>query len=40
MLNAVVLAGSSDNEKLPNKPLLKIKDKPMVLYVTDALKAT
>lgn len=40
MLNAVVLAGSGDGDKLPNKPLLKIKDKPMILYVTDALKAT
>lgn len=40
MLNAVILAGSGDDDKLPNKPLLKIKDKPMILYVTDALKAT
>ncbi|WP_026487059.1 nucleotidyltransferase family protein [Caldanaerobius polysaccharolyticus] len=40
MLNAIVLAGSGDGDKLPDKPLLKIKDKPMILYVTDALKAS
>lgn len=40
MLNAVILAGSSEVEKIPGKALADINGKPMLAYVADAAKAT
>ncbi|MEG6567470.1 nucleotidyltransferase family protein [Thermoanaerobacterium saccharolyticum] len=37
-MNALILAGSSGDEKLPEKALIKIKDKYMISYVIDALR--
>lgn len=37
-MNAVILAGSTGEEKLPDKALIKIKGKYMISYVIDALK--
>lgn len=40
MLNAVILAGSSEVEKIPGKSLADINGKPMLAYVADAAEAT
>jgi len=40
LLSAIILAGGEDNDRLPNKPLIKINGKPMIKYVIDALKET
>ncbi len=36
MLNAVILAGNSETEKIPGKALADINGKPMLSYVADA----
>lgn len=37
-MNALILAGSTGDEKLPEKALIKIKDRYMISYVIDALR--
>lgn len=37
-MNAIILAGSTGEEKLPDKALIKIKGKYMITYVIDALR--
>ncbi|MDI6600378.1 MAG: nucleotidyltransferase family protein [Thermoanaerobacteraceae bacterium] len=40
MLNAVILAGSGEVEKIPGKSLVDINGKPMLAYVVDAAEGT
>lgn len=39
-MNALILAGSTGDEKLPEKALIKIKDRYMISYVIDALRGS
>lgn len=39
-MNALILAGSTGDEKLPDKALIKIKGRYMISYVIDALRSS
>ena len=40
MINAVILAGNNETEKIPGKALVDINGRPMLSYVVDAAKST